>query len=70
MPPWVLAHPAGSSLIVNKSNARCVPDAWLWGSTALSGRGDTVIQGLEEGLGGGILTALGTPKKKIFKNLQ
>lgn len=33
----------------------------------LSGRGDTVIQGLEEGLGGGILTALGTPRKKIFK---
>lgn len=33
----------------------------------LSGRGDTVIQGLEEGLGGGILSALGTQKKKIFK---
>lgn len=71
MSPWVLAHPAGLSLTVNTGNARCVPEAQPWSSTAWWGKRRSVWQGRQNHAGLGrrsgrwdILTASGTKERQ------
>lgn len=67
----VLAHTAGLSLTVNTGNARCVPDAQPWSSTAWWGKRRSVWQGRQNHAGLGrrsgrwdILTASGTKERQ------